>query len=312
MCSTRFEALRSTALIFTVSLLSLDLSVASLQDEHVRTDADGSRQADASLALLGLLLRPAHLSRTPMRTPRSAVRMEMDRDVALRTLGVIEDASQEEINEQFDMLSKRYSGDDSKIAQLTEAKEALAAASLKSALARAKTTAQNERWDTLKLTKQRQFAKDAYSDYSNKILEMPSRKQATKVVATLGGLSLLGWVAPSAAPMAMLLNTVSAVGFMYNKGEREVPRDSQGNPGEVTPMKKKPLLLAVLISSVLWLFAFLRAQSIINAAGTLPKGFDASIRSTVIACALLLPSLFLKVQWIQDVSFGKFWKRKKA
>eukprot|EP00427_Karlodinium_veneficum_P025198 CAMPEP_0169118702 /NCGR_PEP_ID=MMETSP1015-20121227/31140_1 /TAXON_ID=342587 /ORGANISM="Karlodinium micrum, Strain CCMP2283" /LENGTH=227 /DNA_ID=CAMNT_0009181485 /DNA_START=248 /DNA_END=931 /DNA_ORIENTATION=+ len=131
------------------------------------------------------------------------------------------------------------------------------------------------------------------------VFERPSRKYATQVLLTLGGLGLAPWLAPGIAPMAMLINAASAAGFMYNRGEREVARDDSGNVGEVRPISPKAMIFCVLITALLSACGFFGAQSIISARPNLPKELGTVVMNSVIASFLIWPALFIKTQWLR-------------
>ena len=56
----------------------------------------------------------------------------------------------------------------------------------------------------------------------------------------------------------LLINTVSAMGFMYNRGEADVVRDDYGQIGEIRPMKKKPMAFTAAITSIFWFWGFFK------------------------------------------------------
>jgi len=132
------------------------------------------------------------------------------------------------------------------------------------------------------------------------MFQRPSPKHALQVVGLLGGLSLAGWIAPNTAQTTLLINTVSAMGFMYNRGEADVVRDDYGQIGEIRPMKKKPMAFTAAITSIFWFWGFFKAKRIMSLMVNAPRGIEVVLRTSLISCALILPCLFVKVQWVED------------
>ena len=62
------------------------------------------------------------------------------------------------------------------------------------------------------------IAKELYT----KLIEFPSKKHALNVIGLLAGLSAATWIAPNTAGTILLVQTVSGLGFVYNRGTPEV------------------------------------------------------------------------------------------
>ena len=116
----------------------------------------------------------------------------------------------------------------------------------------------------------------------------------------LGGLTIASWLAPTTAGTILLLNVASAMGFIYNRGEAEVPRDDFGQIGEIRPMKPKPFALTVAITASIWIAGFLKAKQMVAAVADPPRGLEVILRTTLISCGLIVPSLFVKVHPLFD------------
>ena len=68
------------------------------------------------------------------------------------------------------------------------------------------------------------------------------------------------WFTPRSAGMCLMLNCMSALGFIYNRGLPPVPRDDMGQVGEIRPMKPKPMALSVGITAFFWLVGFWKVR----------------------------------------------------
>jgi len=123
----------------------------------------------------------------------------------------------------------------------------------------------------------------------------PSLKYAIRVVGLMGGLTVAAWVAPSTATTSALINTVSGMGFMYNRGEAEVPRDDFGQIGEIRPMKPRPFALTVAITALVWLLASIRTNQMVALMSPRPpKGLIQIIRTTFVGLGLIGPALLVR------------------
>jgi len=138
------------------------------------------------------------------------------------------------------------------------------------------------------------------NDLRKKLFERPSPKYALNVLALLGGLSLATWCAPSTAGTILIINTVSAMGFIYNRGEAEVVRDDFGQIGEVRPMKPKPFILTAAITAFFFAVGYVRAKQVVAMMANPTRGIEPVLRVTLISVGLTLPSLFVKVHPVFD------------
>ena len=128
---------------------------------------------------------------------------------------------------------------------------------------------------------------------------MPTPKYALQVVGLLGGLTLCAWIAPNTAQTTALINTVSGMGFMYNRGEAEVVRDDYGQIGEIRPMKPKPFALTCAITGLIWLGAFIRTnQMMAMLPSTPPRGLALLVRTTIVSLGLMVPALLVRVHGV--------------
>lgn len=135
------------------------------------------------------------------------------------------------------------------------------------------------------------------NDFRKRVILMPTLGYAGKVVGLMGGLAVAAWVAPSTAQTAVLVNTLSGMGFMYNRGEADVKRDDFGQIGEIRPMKKRPMALTCAITAAVWLGATLRTNAMLAVLpGKPPRGLDTILRLSFVTVGLLIPALFLRVQ----------------
>jgi hypothetical protein len=227
--------------------------------------------------------------------------VEIDEAEAYRTLGVTEDATYDEISVRFEELSDSYADDAARLEKVEAAKEKILDVILRKrmegsmqAIYEGKTARED-----IKAPPKTPLWKIA-DEYRRKMFQRPSPKHALQVFGLLGGLSLAGWIAPNTAGTTLLINTVSAMGFMYNRGEAEIPRDDFGQIGEIRPMKPKPMAFTATITALFWFWGFFKTKSVMAAMVGAPKGLETVVRTTLCSCALILPSLFLKVQWIED------------
>lgn len=138
------------------------------------------------------------------------------------------------------------------------------------------------------------------NDFRKKLFVMPSLKYTGQVFLLLGGLTVASWLAPNTAGTILLLNVVSAMGFIYNRGEAEVPRDDFGQIGEIRPMEPKPFALTVAIVASIWFAGFIKAKQIAATVANPTRGLEVILRTTLISVGLIIPSLFVKVHTIFD------------
>ena len=264
--------------------------------------------------LLAAHLVPAHVFLAPVTrlVPRPAVttsafarfpapRACMGEEDAYRTLGVTQDAGYDEISSRYDELLDKYGDDAARMESIDAAKSKVLDVILRKRM-------EGSLGATYEGKTAREDIKappptpiwEIANGYRKKMFMRPSPKHAMQVFGLLGGLSLAGWVAPSTAQTTLLINTVSAMGFMYNRGEADVVRDDFGQIGEIRPMKPRPMALTAGITGTFWLWGFLKAKSLIAAMVSPPRGLEVVLRTTLISCSLILPCLFVKVQWIDD------------
>ena len=263
--------------------------------------------ASLRAAVLALLVAPAHVFMVPARPAMAHMRASLARPRPLlaladgeadpyRALGISEDAGYDEINSAFDELSESYAGDAARLSSLEAAKDKVvnnllqrrmagAAASYEGMLARedVKAPPKTPIWEIA-------------NDYRKRVIAIPSPKYALQVVGLMGGLAVCAWIAPSTAQTTVLVNTVSGMGFMYNRGEAEVPRDDFGQIGEIRPMKPKPFALTCAITAFVWLLASIRTNRMLAMIpGTPPKGLALLLRTTFVSAGLIIPALFIRV-----------------
>lgn len=248
------------------------------------------------------------------RLPFAPVAMAGDMDVedAYRTLGVTEDATYDEITMRFEELAESYAGDASRMERVETAKDKILDTILRKrmegsmqAIYEGKTAREDIKappptpiWKIL-------------DEYRRKMFQRPSPKHALQVFGLLGGLSFAGWLAPNTAGTTLLINTVSAMGFMYNRGEADVVRDDFGQIGEIRPMKPKPMALTALITATFWFWGFFKAKSMMALMANAPRGLETVLRTTLCSVALIPACLFVKVQWIEDEPFFDRFAKKK-
>lgn len=215
----------------------------------------------------------------------------METEQACRTLGVDESAGYEEIVTRFDELEAIYGGDTTKLEELQRAKDTILDSILRQRMEgslKAQYKGGVAREDLPKPTRPPIW--NTLNEHRKKLFEFPSRKHAVKVFSLLLGASLVAWVNPRQAGLLLMLSTVSAFGFMYNRGEREPVRDEFGEIGEIKPMQKKPCALAAAITATIWFWGYFMAKQLVS-----QPGLEMVMRTTLISCALIVPSLFVKV-----------------
>jgi hypothetical protein len=132
---------------------------------------------------------------------------------------------------------------------------------------------------------------------SKRMFQRPSRQHAMQVVGFFGCIPLAGWISPRFAVSGLVINTFFAVSTIYNRGEADVPKDDFGMAGEVRPMKRKPMALAVAITAFFWFLGSFTANKMV-ARGLAPQGMP--FRTTLISWLFMLPALFVNVQWIEN------------
>lgn len=253
---------------------------------------------------------PARAAAMPLRRAANfALTMQMDAEEAYRALGVTSDANYDQIMDQFMELSEKYEGSPDRIAMLEEAKDK----ALDEKLRLRMSGSIGAQYDGLLATEDRpEIPKTTILQHVNwgrkKLLAFPKKAEALRVVGLLGGLSFAAWIAPNTAGTSCLVNVVSAMAFMYNRGEAEIPRDDFGQIGEIRPMKPKPMALAAVITAVFFFPGFFKAKAVVANMGALnpalPIGYlkqmETVIRTTLCSLALIVPALFVRVNPIFD------------
>lgn len=251
------------------------------------------------------LIAPVHVFLAPIARPHAPIVLRArlpaivasESDDYYRTLGVGEDAGYDEIMDAYMELNEKYAGDDARLADLETAKDKVLDLKLR---ARMEGSLQAT-YDGMQAREDRPPTPttpimEIVNDYRKKLFGLPAKADALRIIGLLGGLTAATWVAPTTAGTILLINTVSAMGFMYNRGEPDVPRDDFGQIGEIRPMKPKPFMLTSGIALACWLFGFIRAKQIIAMMVQAPRGLELVLRTSLISCTLMIPCLFVKVQ----------------
>jgi hypothetical protein len=215
----------------------------------------------------------------------------MSAEEALRILGIMEGAGYDEIEAQYQELEGKYAGDEAKLEAIESARATAVENILRARLEGSKQAAYDGRIAKEDKPKPKKTPVWVHvNDFRKKILALPSPKYALQVFSILGGLSLAAWMSPTQAGGFLMLNTVSAAGFMYNRGETEAARDDTGQIGEIKPAKPKPLALTIAIVGACWLWGYFKAKALGPA-----RGMEIAMRTSLISAALVLPVLFIKV-----------------
>jgi len=224
---------------------------------------------------------------------------------AYRLLGLSDDAEYDKIWEAYEALSEKYAADPARVSTIEEAKDKVLDDRLRQRMA----GTLGATYDGMVAVEDRPEEPktpllEILSGYRKKLILVPSPRYAFQVFTILGGLTLATWVAPSTAGSILLINIMSGMGFIYNRGEADVVRDDFGQIGEIRPMKPKPFMLTAAIAASISLFGWLRAKKLVAgmvaAGATVPRGLDGVLRTTLISCGLIIPSLFVKVHSIFD------------
>jgi len=252
------------------------------------------------------LFAPSHvgLGRRPLVARRLSLPVlaaSEDAAESYRLLGLPEDATYEQIWEAYETLSERYAADPARVSSLDSAKDKVLDDRLQQRIA-----------GTLGATYEGRIAKEDIpvppktplwvhaNDFRKKMILVPSPRYALQVMTILGGLTLATWLAPSTAGSILLINIVSSMGFIYNRGEADVVRDDFGQIGEIRPMKPKPFMLTAAITATFSFLGWLRAKRIVGAMVNPPRGLEGVLRTTLISAGLAIPSLLVKVHTIFD------------
>ena len=77
-------------------------------------------------------------------------------------------------------------------------------------------------------------------------------------------------------------------------------RDDFGQIGEVRPLKPKPFLLTVAITTAIWLSGYFKAKQIVATVANPPRTLELVLRTTLISLGLMIPALFVRVHSIFD------------
>jgi len=247
------------------------------------------------------LARPVVLRRLPVRTPALVSMSEEDVANAFRQLGLPDDATYDEIMDTSIELEEKYGDDTARVAAIQQAKQTVLDERLRQRMAG---TLQAQYEGQLSVDdrppEKRTPILEILNAFRKKTIIMPSPKYALNVFVLLGGLSLATWVAPSTAGTIMLINTMSGMGFVYNRGEADVARDDFGNVGEIRPLKPKPFAVTVAMTAAIWIAGYIKAKQIVGALANPPRSLELVVRTTLISFGLIIPALFVRVHDIFD------------
>ncbi|KAL1503581.1 hypothetical protein AB1Y20_012059 [Prymnesium parvum] len=251
------------------------------------------------------------LHRRPARLLPHLVMLGDDASLSYRTLGISEDASYDEIMEAWMVLSETYADDPARIGLLDQAKEKVLNDRLNARISGSlKPTVAESPWDEKPVERTPPWV--IVGEYARKLFEFPTPKFALQasplpscpllpppVIGLIGGLTVASWISPNSAGTILLINVMSAMGFMYNRGQPEVKRDDFGQIGEVRPMKPKPMALTCAITFTFWMWGYLKAKRLV-ALAVVPRGLEVIARGTLISGSLILAALFVKPHGVFD------------
>jgi len=244
-----------------------------------------------------VVLRRAHLRTT------TVVAITEESADAYRTLGLSDDATYDQIMDTYMELTETYAEDTARLGALEKAKEVVLDDRLRQRMS-GTLTGQYEGmrsiedapkppawWETLPGDLKRA---------SGRVITKPSPKYALRVFSLLGGLSFATWIAPSTAGTILLINVMSGMGFVYNRGQADVARDDFGQVGEIRPLQPKPFALTFAIVFSIWVAGYFKTKSIIAGIANPPRTLEGVLRTTVISCGLIIPALFVRVHDVFD------------
>jgi hypothetical protein len=208
-----------------------------------------------------------------------------------RTLGIPENADYDEIMNAHMALIERYAGQSSRLADIETAKEKVLDDRLRRRMSGSlRPEVADSPFD--ENPTERIMPWVPVSDTIKKLFTLPPRSHVFKVLPLMGGLVFASWVSPSIAGTAMLMNTVSAIGFLYNQGTPEVRRDDMGQVGEIRPTQTKPMILAFAITAVPYAIGYIQAKRYLR-----PQWLpEMVLRVTFCSIGMILTALFMRVQ----------------
>jgi len=234
--------------------------------------------------------RPAQLR---VQLARTTIMSDEDASGAYRTLGISEDSTYDEIMNKYMELAETYAGDTARLAAFEAAKEKVLDDKLRARMAGTlRPVVEDSPFDEKPVVRTPPW-EIAY-EYGSKLFELPTKRHARQVITTMGAMTLGTWFAPNVAGTVLLLNVMAGLGFIYNRGTAEVPRDDYGQIGEIRPMKPKPMVLASAITFALWTWGYLKAKRMV-ALMVIPASFEGIMRCNLISSVLIVASLFVKV-----------------
>ena len=183
-----------------------------------------------SLLVSALLVSPAHFFLAPSARPcassqlrapsvlraRMPIGMASEEDEGYyRALGLSDDAGYDEITDAHMTLTEQYAGDQARLDQLDEAKDKVLALMLRKRMEgslKAEYGGQMAREDRPPVPKTPIW--EIVNEFRKKTVGLPARRDALNVFGLIGGLTFATWLAPTTVGTIMLINTVSAMGFM--------------------------------------------------------------------------------------------------
>lgn len=234
---------------------------------------------------------------------RAPVALAEDDDLnGYRELGLAEDATYDEIMDAFMSLSEQYAEDPGRLLKVELAKDKVLDERLRKRMSGELRPLVADPFEAKRVMRTPPWV--IGKELATKLLGIPSKKHTQSVLVLMGGLGATPWFAPSVAGTVLMLNVISGLGFIYNRGLPEVPRDDFGQIGEIRPMKTKPFVVTAAVTAAAWLWGYAQTKRLIATAAVAPWIPELVLRTTLISAYLLVASLFVKPHDIFDYPLG--------
>mmetsp|Transcript_7047 Transcript_7047/g.21487 ORF Transcript_7047/g.21487 Transcript_7047/m.21487 type:complete len:290 (+) Transcript_7047:100-969(+) len=164
-----------------------------------------------------------------------------------RLLGITEDAEFEEVEAAYRRLCAKYAQDPKMLIKLEMNKEAIMEDRLQKRMKGLMTPKVKESPFERKPKKKKLFV---VPRFLRGIVRLPDRAHFKRVSTLLGVFTLMPFFLPTLSSSFMAISGMSSMGFLYNRGAPEEPKDDMGRPGAIRPVEKNLVLKTIALVCV--------------------------------------------------------------
>jgi len=159
-----------------------------------------------------------------------------------RMFGITEDADYEEVESAYRRMCAKYAEDPKMMMKVEINKEAIMEDRLQKRMKGLTTPKVKESPFERKPVKKRRFV---VPKFLRGIVRLPDRAHLRRVSTLLGVFAIMPFFLPTLSSSFMAISGMSSLGFLYNRGLPEEPKDDMGRPGAVRPVEKNLVLKTI-------------------------------------------------------------------